>query len=79
MKKEQLKLRSIRVEVSYPAKVYFEDDDVDNRVEKLFGIEVAGSGMGFGKRDLEFEATTPKQVEKLLKAIGKLQKLGWKV
>lgn len=40
--------------VSYPAELYFSDDNFDNRIKMAAGVGSDGSGMGFGFRDLDF-------------------------
>ena len=40
--------------VSYPAELYFSDDNLDKQIEMAAGIYPDGSGMGFGLRDLDF-------------------------
>lgn len=44
---------------------------IEKKIEKLIGIEVGGSGAGFGQRDLSFYSFDKKQLED---AVVKLKK-----
>ena len=60
--------------VSYPAELYFSDDNLDKQIEMAAGVYSDSSGMGFGLRDLDFVFDTETEMLNAVENIKNVHK-----